>query len=74
MIRICPKCNKDIDHLINTTTGALTLYMSTDKQGDLQYETGEFEPDDITDEYQCPECDEVLFTKEEEAIAFLKGE
>ena len=74
MIRICPKCNKEIDHLVNITTGALTLYISLDKQGDLQYAPGEFEPDNITKEYHCPECNEVLFTKEEEAIAFLRGE
>jgi DNA-directed RNA polymerase subunit RPC12/RpoP len=25
-------------------------------------------------EYYCPECSRTLFSKEEEAIAFLKGE
>ena len=68
MIRICPKCNKEITSLRNIVTGSMEYYLSLNAQGDIQYETGE------TDEYRCPECDEVLFTSETEAIAFLKGE
>ena len=74
MTRICPKCNKEITSLRNIVTGSMEYYLSLDIHGDVQYETGEFEPDAGVNEYWCPECDEVLSTEEEGAITFLKGE
>lgn len=74
MIRICPKCNREVTSLVNVTAGVFTNNIYLDKQGDLQYEQGEFEPNTDIDKYLCSECSEVLFTSESEAIAFLKGE
>ena len=73
MKRVCPKCKKEITYLTSTTPGILLHYLSIDTQGDVQFEVGEFESGDAV-VYDCPECGEVLFTNEEEVIAFLKGE
>ena len=74
MIRTCPECNREITSLRNTVTGSLEYYLSLDTQGDTQYEEREFQPDIENNDYCCPKCHKVLFTSEEEAIAFLKGE
>ena len=72
-LRICPKCKRGINYLTSITTGTLVQYLSLDTQGDAQFESGEFESNEII-KYCCPDCEEVLFTNEEEVIAFLKGE
>jgi uncharacterized protein with PIN domain len=69
---ICPECNAEIDSLRNITTGSME-YRVTIVEGDVQYETEEFEPDASVNEYWCPECEAVLFTDEAKAIDFLKG-
>lgn len=71
----CTKCNREINSLDSTRTGTLYYNVSLDKQGDLQYIQVDFGYNDAVDinEYLCPECNEVLFTSELEAIAFLKG-
>lgn len=69
----CPKCGKEIDSLRNIETGATEYRLSVDVQGDILYEIRKFKSDGVVDEYQCPECDEVLFFSESEAFAFLKG-
>lgn len=74
MTRICPKCDKEITSLRNIITGSIEYHLSLDIQGDVDYETREFHPDGDIDEHRCPECDEILFTSDTKAIAFLKGE
>ena len=63
----CPKCGEEIDHLINVCS-AWKLYRF--------YSNGSYEwIDDVSgdvNEYECPECNEVLFTDEAEAQKFLK--
>jgi hypothetical protein len=64
----CPKCEAEIDHLINVCS-AWKLYRF---RADGSYE----HIDDIsgdTSEYECPECHEVLFVDELEAQKFLKA-
>ena len=71
----CPECNKWLTSLDNITTGNVTYYLSIDKDGDINYsqDIHSFNPDGIVNEYWCPECNEMLFQDEEEAINFLKG-
>lgn len=70
----CPKCKEEINSLINVQNVWVSYYAELDKNGDIQYE-GKDRWDGNTDEngYDCPNCDETLFTSEEEAINFLKG-
>lgn len=70
----CTKCNREITSLENRVTGLLVFHVNLDKQGDIQYASEDFEPDSNIAEYLCPECNEVLFTSDSEAITFLKGE
>jgi uncharacterized protein with PIN domain len=73
---ICPECNEEIDSLRNIQTGTMEYRLKLDVQGDIQYETCEFELDAgvNVNEYWCPECEAVLFTDESKAIDFLKGD
>lgn len=71
---ICPQCNVEIDSLRNIQTGTTEYRLSLDVQGDIQYETREFEPDADVNEYWYPECEAILFTNELKAIDFLEGE
>ena len=40
----------------------------------IEYEQIEFQPDSDTNEWECPECKEVVATDEDKATAILKGE
>ncbi len=73
MLRPCPRCNEKIDYLVSTVSGVMMQYLSINKQGDVQYEVGEFEPNEDTI-YYCPACGNEIPFIEKEAIAFLKGE
>ena len=64
----CFKCGKIISHLVNIQTGH-QVYHLDNKQ---QYIPIEFIPDADIDEYRCPECDEILFTNEIDAIRFIE--
>lgn len=58
---------------MSDSSGTLVQHLSLDTQGDAQYKNIDFEfEEDFT--YYCPECVRTLFSKEEEAITFLKGE
>ena len=71
----CPKCGKEIDHLRDFSAIWQEYNLTVDKDGVMHYEFIDASlPVDIDDEYQCPECSEVLFNDEEEAVKFLKGE
>jgi predicted RNA-binding Zn-ribbon protein involved in translation (DUF1610 family) len=64
----CPKCGEEIDHLINYCRGWEMFAFDGE-----EYEyIDSFGVDES--EYACPECDETLFTDEEEASKFLKRE
>ena len=70
----CPKCGKEIDHLVDFSPVWQEYEMTISKNGDAQYDLiDDSIPMGTDDEYVCPECSEVLFTSEEDAINFLKG-
>ena len=72
---ICPKCNKEIDYLNSYQSGEehSKLYIE-DGEADYDFDGKGFQPDSKVNEYECPECLEVLFTSEEEAVKFLKND
>jgi len=63
----CPKCKTEIDYLKNYQSGEKAFYFDGDEYDELG-----FYPDDRVNDYECPECNEVLFTSEEDAREFLK--
>ena len=68
----CPKCNKEIDWLKNYQSGEM-YYMFSDNNPNY-YEEQEFQSDYKVNDYECPMCSETLFTDEDKALKFLRGE
>ena len=68
----CPKCQKEIDHLVNWTTARTPYVMSADADYE-PHPTLEPIPvmGDVGDTFDCPECYEELFQAEKVALAFL---
>ena len=64
----CPKCGEEIDYLNNWESGEMEYRLRPDGA----YEGMEFCSDNKSNDFECPECSEVLFTDEKKAIAFLK--
>ena len=67
----CPKCGKEIDYLREFMSEEFKL--TVDENGYVHYDLVDASVLNRGDEYKCPECGEVLFTDEEEAVKFLKG-
>ncbi len=69
----CPNCKKEIGELTHIRSGSVSqkCYLLDEE---MDYGTYEFFDDDNVSEYNCPLCDETLFTNEEQAIKFLKNE
>jgi len=67
----CPKCKSEIDELICWAVGK-RKYIFTAYDGVPNYEDWHEFRDTNQNTYECPECNEVLFKREEEAIDFLK--
>ena len=63
----CPKCGKEITYLKHYQT----CEVGWDFDGE-DYNNQDF-IDGTDPEYTCPECDQTLFTNEEDAIEFLKN-
>lgn len=72
----CPKCSEEITYLKNWSRSWQEFRCYLDIQGDWQCEPAcNIEPDDMTpDDYECPECNKVLFRDHDEAEQFLKGQ
>jgi hypothetical protein len=68
----CPKCEQEIDRLVNWSSSLHKYLFTIDKKGDADYEELDEVVGDIND-YECPECWEVLFSDEQDAITFLQG-
>jgi hypothetical protein len=70
---ICPNCEKKIDHLNMYEKGEKkTMLMVAD--GEPVWEEINFYPsDDERADFECPECNEILTHKSEDAIKILKG-
>ena len=66
---ICQKCKEEIEHLNNYVSGE-NLYIF---DGDNYNQEGDFIDDNKTNDFECPECSEVLFTDEEKATNFLQN-
>jgi len=72
----CPKCGKEIDYLRDFSPVWEEYKLTINENGVVHCEfvDGGIPMDDKDDEYECPECHEVLFTDVEDAIKFLKGD
>jgi len=67
----CPKCLKEIKGLIHYQSGYNRYdFWVVDNNPNYQHDT--FIEDNNVIEWCCPECNETLFTDEDEAIKFLK--
>lgn len=65
----CPKCNENIDFLINVRR-LEEDYIFSLKGYELSYQREGL----FSEEYWiCPNCEEMLFVNEEDAKRFLKG-
>jgi hypothetical protein len=69
----CPKCKSEIDSLNNVQSGTMAYDLSILDDGEIHYESGDFEADDNVNEFWCPLCNAVLFNNEEQAVSFLKN-
>jgi len=71
----CPKCGAEIDYLIAYVTNvAEEDIFRVDKDGNAEYEEVDVDYWGVETSFSCPECRETLFTHEEDAKNFLKGE
>ena len=68
----CPKCNKEIDYLNNWSSALIKYIFRINKEGYADYERTNSETAGESNDWECPECDEILFYDEQNAIAFLK--
>ena len=67
----CPECEAEIDHLDVLEAWEKVYVLHADGEYKLIEEApSEF----LATQYRCPECEEVLFEDEDEALAFLRGE
>ena len=65
----CPKCKKEINHLIECRTqeGETKITANDDMDDTLNYDCPEW-GNIIKCEYHCPECKEVLISEEDEEL------
>lgn len=69
MVAKCPKCEKEIDKLHNIQSGEMVYDFDGENYERNRHQ--DFFTDDRVNTWNCPECDEVLFTDEEKAKEFL---
>ncbi|MEM2463563.1 MAG: hypothetical protein QXY07_02645 [Candidatus Bathyarchaeia archaeon] len=67
----CPRCGEEISWLKNICEEVCEYYFELDENGEPFYDYIDSWAGDWNN-YECPECGEILFTSEEEAIEFLK--
>jgi len=72
----CPKCGKEIDYLRDFSPVWCEYNLRIGENGEEYYEfvDDSLPMDNINDEYECPECSEVLFKNHDDAVKFLRGE
>ena len=63
----CPECNKEIEYLNSYQSGESHYRLWNDGG----YELREFQPDGKVNDYECPECQDILFRNEEDAMTFI---
>lgn len=67
----CPYCKEEIDYLNNYEEGENHYHFTVDDEGNVEYETKEFISKSGYNEYECPECQEIIAYNEEDAMWFL---
>ena len=67
---LCPKCNEEIDNLNSYLKGEEKSKFYPDDNGEAEYQWQDFIDGDNID-FECPNCGQVLFQDEEEALKFL---
>lgn len=79
----CPKCNKEIDHLVCETSELYRTKVRLPKD-DFEKSAVEYEPDSglmwipvedsniLDDKYICPECRETITLDDDEVRIFLE--
>ena len=70
----CPKCGVEIDHLRLFSRVEQRARFELDGAGDVHVLYEGDVPDYDDDDFECPECNEVLFHDWDEAEQFLKGD
>ena len=70
----CPKCGKEISYLIFDGCERMSATVELNSVGMVDYTGWDSFGFDEDSKYKCPECRETLFTDEEDAGAFLRGE
>jgi len=71
----CPKCGKEIDFLKDYFPVWQEYNMRINENGEECYEfVDDSIPMDTDEEYECPECCEILFRNRDDAVKFLRGE
>jgi len=73
---ICPKCGTRISYLIYITDVHEKRELRLFSNNELNFSSPfSLSFDSFSKKYfECPKCEEVLFTKQENAVNFLKGE
>lgn len=66
----CPECKADIDCLNYYESGEMKYTIND--EGHYEQD-GDFRGDSKTTDYECPECQAVIFTDSITALNFLKG-
>jgi transcription initiation factor IIE alpha subunit len=69
----CPKCNEEIDYLNLFSRIEQRGRFELDPSGDPQFLVEGTVPDYDDDDFECPNCNEVLFHDSDEAEEFLKS-
>jgi len=73
MCAVCKKCGEVINNLKEICSGwQETNVFFNKKKGCIDSKDSEFEGDDNVLEYNCPLCEETLFTNPVEAEEFLR--
>lgn len=71
----CPKCGVEIDFLRDFSPMWAEYKLSVDDEGEnYEWADNTISMDTVNHEYECPECNKVLFEDYDKAVEFLKGE
>ncbi len=69
----CPECKKEITHLYQFSRCTEKCWVALNKEREIEAEPVEIFYDDNEEDYECPECCEVLFHIWNDAERFLQG-
>ena len=70
----CPECGVMIDSLLCRSRQYTISDAILDRNGNLDWDPRDDVQESDYEEYECPECGEVLFTNGLDAERFLRGE